>query len=160
MSETSSQSAKTLHILLVEDDEIDAEAVKRALAKKRIANPITVASNGLIALDRLRGTNGAEKLPRPFMILLDLNMPQMNGIEFLQELREDAELHDSIVFVLTTSNADQDKVAAYEKHIAGYIVKSQAGEDFMKVMNLVEFYYRYVEFPPGDRPQRIYGEPT
>lgn len=141
--------SKTIQVLLVEDDEIDADAVRRAFASKRIANPIVVAKDGIAALERLRGHDGSSALQRPFLILLDLNLPRMNGIEFLQELRKDPVLHDSIVFVLTTSNADRDKVAAYEQHIAGYIVKSQAGEDFVSVMGIVDHFWRYVEFPPG-----------
>ncbi|TWU51994.1 response regulator [Rubripirellula reticaptiva] len=142
-------SNKILQILLVEDDDIDAEAVKRALMKQRIANPIVVARDGVAALERLRGQDGSEPLQRPFLILLDLNLPRMNGIEFLRELRSDPELQGSIVFVLTTSDADRDKVAAYEQHIAGYIVKSQAGEEFVNVMGIVDLYWRYVEFPPS-----------
>lgn len=140
---------KTVQILLVEDDEIDAEAVQRAFRKQRIANPIRVVHNGREALDRLRGIDGSEPFARPYLIILDLNMPQMNGIEFLHELREDRQLHDSIVFVLTTSDADRDKVQAYEKHIAGYLVKSKVGEDFVNLVNMIDHFWRYVEFPPG-----------
>lgn len=142
--------SQPIQILLVEDDEIDAEAVRRAFTNQRIANPIVVVRDGISALERLRGQDGSDPLERPYLILLDLNMPRMNGIEFLQELRSDPVLHDSVVFVLTTSDADRDKVAAYEQHIAGYIVKSQAGEDFVSVMGIVDLYWRYVEFPPGN----------
>lgn len=138
---------ETIQILLVEDDEIDAELVRRALAKQRIANPIVRAKDGIAALERLRGSDGSPALDRPFLILLDLNMPRMNGIEFLKEPRADPKLHDGIIFVLTTSDADRDIIAAYEQHVAGYIVKSQAGKDFLSVMGLVEHYWRYVEFP-------------
>lgn len=138
----------TVQILLVEDDDIDAEAVTRALMRQRIANPIVVVRDGIAALQRLRGQDGKAALQRPYLILLDLNMPRMNGIEFLEELRSDPELHDSIVFVLTTSDADRDKVAAYRNNIAGYIVKSQAGEEFASVLEIVDLYWRYVEFPP------------
>lgn len=142
----------TLQILLVEDDEIDAEAVKRALTRQRIANPIVTAKDGIEALEVLRGSGDRPPLQRPFLILLDLNMPRMNGIEFLTQLRADRNLHDSIVFVLTTSDADRDRIAAYEQHVAGYVVKSQAGEDFISVMGLVDHYWRYVEFPPPRNP--------
>lgn len=141
-------SSDTIRILLVEDDDLDAEDVRRAFAHQRIANPITVVQDGIAALERLRGQDGSPPLERPYLILLDLNMPRMNGIEFLQELRSDPDIHDSIVFVLTTSDADRDKVAAYEQHIAGYIVKSQAGTEFVSIMGIVDHYWRYVEFPP------------
>lgn len=140
--------SNTVTILLVEDDDLDAEAVTRAFQKKRIANPIEVVQDGILALEKLRGENGVEKLKRPYLILLDLNMPRMNGIEFLQNLRNDPELHDSLVFVLTTSDADRDKLAAYAQHIAGYLVKSNVGADFVNLVNMIDHYWRYVEFPP------------
>ena len=139
----------TVKILLVEDDEIDAEAVVRAFRQQRIANPIERAKNGLEALARLRGDNGSEPLVQPYLILLDLNMPKMGGLEFLEDLRDDPSLRDSIVFVLTTSDEDRDKVAAYEKNVAGYLVKSRVGEDFVALVTMMEQYWRYVEFPPA-----------
>lgn len=139
---------REVHLLLVDDDDIDTEALQRALRKARIANKLTVVGDGIEALDVLRGTGGREPLPRPFLILLDLNMPRMNGQEFLEELREDEDLHDSIVFVLTTSDADRDKLAAYAKNVAGYIVKHRAGEDFLKLIGMLDCYWKVVEFPP------------
>ncbi|MFK7737476.1 MAG: response regulator [Pirellulaceae bacterium] len=138
----------TVAVLLVEDDDIDAESVARAFKKQRIANPITRAHNGLQALEILRGSENHPKLSRPYLILLDLNMPKMSGLEFLEEVRNDASLRDSIVFVLTTSDADRDKLMAYEKNVAGYIVKSRVGEDFVNLVNVIDHYWRYVEFPP------------
>jgi len=139
---------KTVHILLVEDDDIDAEAVMRAFRRNKVANPFHIARDGLVALDMLRGHNGQEKLPRPFLILLDLNMPRMSGIEFLGELRSDPDLRNSLVFVLTTSKRDEDIVSAYDKNIAGYLVKSEVFDDFMELINLLESYWRVIEFPP------------
>lgn len=138
----------TVNILLVEDDEIDAEAIQRAFRKNKVANPVVVAQNGVEALDRLRGSNGLERIERPFMILLDLNMPRMNGFEFLEELRADPELNDSIVFVLTTSDLDEDKVRAYGHRVAGYTVKGKVGESFLELVTLVDAYWRIIEFPP------------
>ncbi|MEM9488664.1 MAG: response regulator, partial [Myxococcota bacterium] len=82
--------ANYVTVLLVEDNEVDVEAVRRAFRKLRIANPIQVARDGLEALDRLRGQGEYETVPRPYLILLDLNLPRMSGIEFLRELRRDA----------------------------------------------------------------------
>lgn len=141
-------TTNTVTILLVEDDNIDAEAIRRAFLKAKIANPIVAVKDGIEALECLRGTGGGEPLPRPHLVLLDLNMPRMNGIEFLEEIRRDPDLCDSVVFVLTTSDDDRDKVAAYEKHVAGYIVKSKAGYDFMSMINLLDHYWRIVELPP------------
>ena len=138
----------TVKIVLAEDDDLDAEAVVRAFKKQRIANPIHRVKDGIEALMLLRGTETEPPLPRPFLVLLDLNMPRMDGIEFLDELRKDSQLKDTIVFVLTTSNAETDKILAYEKHIAGYLVKSKAGEEFVNLTDMINCYWRYVEFPP------------
>lgn len=140
---------RSIHILLVEDDDVDAEAIVRAFRKQKIANPVTIVADGLEALDVLRGKGNRERLPRPYLILLDINMPRMNGIEFLQELRKDAELERSIVFMLTTSNRDEDKLAAYDEQIAGYLVKARAGEEFADLISMLNSYWRVVEFPPG-----------
>ena len=141
-------SDHTVTILLVEDDQVDAEAIRRAFAKARIANPLTVVEDGMAALEALRGEAGRTPVRRPYLVLLDLNMPRMNGIEFLQELRNDSELHDSVVFVLTTSEDDRDKVAAYDQHVAGYMVKSKAGDEFMQLIGLLDHYWCVVEMPP------------
>ncbi len=139
---------RSIHILLVEDDDVDAEAIVRAFRKQKIANPVTIVSDGLEALDVLRGEGDRERLPRPYLILLDINMPRMNGIEFLQELRKDKALERSIVFMLTTSNRDEDKLAAYDEQIAGYLVKARAGEEFADLISMLNSYWRVVEFPP------------
>ena len=138
----------TIQILLVEDDEVDAEAIQRAFKKYKIANPVHRASDGIEALEILRGLGGRQALTWPYLILLDINMPRMNGIEFLNELRKDSHLNDAIVFVLTTSNNDKDKLSAYDRNIAGYMLKSRAGEDFIHLIEMLKFYWRYVEFPP------------
>ncbi|RUP22418.1 response regulator, partial [Methylobacterium sp.] len=77
----------TVNILLVDDDEVDVQGLKRAFKKSKIGNPITVARDGIEALEILRGQNGRERLPKPHLVLLDLNMPRMNGIEFLEAVR-------------------------------------------------------------------------
>ena len=140
-------AAQPVHVLLVEDDEIDAEAVQRAFAELKITNPITRASDGYEAFDRLRGENGCERLPRPYIILLDLNLPRMNGLEFLRQLRTDKELKSSVVFVLTTSRDEQDMVAAYNLQVAGYFLKTAVGEGFFNLPRMMETYWRIVEFP-------------
>lgn len=141
-------SSPSIHILLVEDDDVDAEMVLRACRLREIDNPFTIARNGVEALEILRGSDGQPRLPRPYLILLDINMPRMNGIEFLQEMRRDAELRRSIVFVLTTSNNDEDKLAAYNEQVAGYLLKSSAADDFQQIVGLLNSYRSVVEFPP------------
>ena len=138
---------KSLHLLLVEDDMVDLMAMQRGLRELRLANPITVAHDGIEALEVLRGENGAEKLARPFVILLDLKMPRMDGLEFLAALRADEDLRDSVVFVLTTSRHDEDIAAAYRQNIAGYILKGTIGEQFVNLVTLLDAYWRLVELP-------------
>jgi CheY-like chemotaxis protein len=139
--------SRTAHLLHVEDDDICQMMLRRAFAKAKIANEISGACDGVDALEMLRGTNGRERLPHPYLILLDLNMPRMNGIEFLKALRQDPELKKSIVFVLTTSDADEDKVGAYNLGVAGYILKSNPANAFLEAMALLDTYWRVVEFP-------------
>lgn len=138
---------KTVTFLLVEDDEVDVKAIKRSLDALRIANPLVVARDGREALECLRGQNGRPKIESPYLILLDLNMPRMNGLEFLAELRADRELNTAVVFVLTTSRDERDRLSAYEKHVAGYIVKSNVADSFAEAMKLIDHYWRVVEFP-------------
>lgn len=134
-------------LLLVEDDELDLMGIQRALEELKIKNPVLVAHDGVEALEHLRGENGRQKLAGPFIILLDLNMPRMNGIELLDELRGDPELRRSIVFVLTTSSADEDRVQAYEHNVAGYIVKADPKDGFREAIELIDFYWTIVALP-------------
>jgi CheY-like chemotaxis protein len=136
-----------MNILLVEDDDGDAIALQRAFKKAAILLPIVRADDGTEALDFLKGTNGKEKIASPYLLLVDLNMPRMNGIGFIKSLRADESLRHSIVFVLTTSKRDEDKTAAYNLNVAGYIAKATAGEDFLNLVNLVDSYRRIVEMP-------------
>ena len=139
---------QTVHVLLVEDDEIDAEQMVRSFRKLKIANPITIVNDGYEALNTLRGANGYIRLPRPYIILLDINMPRMNGLEFLRAIRQDDELQRSIVFVLTTSKNEEDIVAAYASHVAGYFLKAQCAESFLALPVMMRNYWRIVDFPP------------
>ena len=138
---------QTVHILLVEDDEIAAEKVRRAFRKAGPGFPIHLAKNGIQALDLLRGTNGREKLPRPNIILLDLRMPMMDGLDFLETLRKDSKLGDSVVFVLTTSNAPQDVQSSYKYQVAGFIQKPRVSLDGSNLVGLMKSYCSLVDLP-------------
>jgi len=139
--------ASMVNLLLVDDDEIDVQGLKRAFVKSRIGNPITVARDGIEALEFLRGENGRPKLSKPYLILLDLNMPRMNGFEFLEAIRADEDLKRSVVFMITTSKAEEDKARAYDQNVAGYIVKQDPANTFMQAVALMEHYWKIVEFP-------------
>lgn len=136
-----------VNILLVEDDEIDVRFIKKTFQTHKIDNPIYLASDGVEALEILRGEGGHEQLQRPYLILLDLNMPRMSGIQFLKELRGDPKLSDSIVFVLTTSEHDDDKESAYALNIAGYLLKSGIGGDFVNAVHMLEHFMVSIQFP-------------
>jgi CheY-like chemotaxis protein len=136
-----------IRILLVEDDDGDAKAVERTFLKARIANPILRVRDGVEAIEMLKGTDQQPRLEPPYLLLVDLNMPRMNGIQLVSAIREDPGLHETIVFMLTTSNRAEDKQAAYSLNVTGYILKERAGEDFLKLFNLVDTYWRIVEMP-------------
>lgn len=135
---------RLLNILLVEDDEVDVMNVRRAFQKNRITNPLFVAGNGVDALEQLRGG----KIPRERrIVLLDLNMPQMNGIEFLRELRRDPQLNLTPVIVLTTSNDERDRIEAYNLNVAGYLLKPVTFSNFCEAMAALNKYWALVELP-------------
>lgn len=137
-------SDRVLNILLVEDDEVDVMNVRRAFERNNVSNPLFVASNGLDGLEVLRG----DKMPiERRLVLLDLNMPKMNGIEFLQALRADPELASTPVVVLTTSNDDQDKIDAYHLNVAGYLLKPVTFSNFCERMATLDKYWSLVEMP-------------
>lgn len=141
------KSDKPLTVLLVEDDDVAAESVLRSLNRIGAPFPVVWAEDGMVALAALRGEDPARPVPRPRVILLDLNMPRMNGFEFLEQLRADPELADDVVFVLTTSDADSDRTRAYHAHIAGYMVKAAVGPQFSKLAQLLTDYNTAVRLP-------------
>lgn len=141
------QDSNPLNILLVDDDDGDARAVQRAFRRKPNTNPIVRAVDGIEALEILRGLNGHTKPSEPRILIVDLNMPRMGGIPFVSAIRADKDLRHSIVFILTTSKREEDKLAAYDLHVAGFIVKAMAGEDFLNLVNLLESYWRIVDIP-------------
>ena len=137
-----------VNVLLVEDDLVEQRALQRAFRARRLPHQLRIAEDGRDALDILRGAGGQQPLCRPYLILLDLDLPGMDGFEFLRRLRADPEHRDAIVFVCTTSREEQDRARAYAHHVAGYLVKSDAGEGLSGVAELVERYSRLVQFPP------------
>ncbi|WP_016988410.1 response regulator [Flavobacterium sp. ACAM 123] len=132
---------KLVNILLVEDDEVDVMNVKRAFSKNNIKNDLYVAGNGVEALEMLR----TSIVPLPRIIILDINMPKMNGIEFLKELRVDENLKNISVFVMTTSNEDSDKINAYNLNVAGYILKPLSFEKFISSVATLKNFWSLCE---------------
>ena len=133
-------------ILLVEDDHVDAMMVERALKDMNVTNPLVHKSNGEEALDCLRG-EGSEK---PCIILLDLNMPKMNGIEFLKIIKADEILKKIPVVVLTTSMEKEDIADSFRYSAAGYMVKAADFKNFVDVIGAIDLYWTLSESPNGD----------
>ncbi len=130
-------------ILLVEDDQVDIMTVLRALKEIKVTNPVVNRENGEDALNYLRDP-GSEK---PCIILLDLNMPVMNGIEFLQVVKHDSALKRIPVVVLTTSEEQQDKVNSFDLGVAGYMAKPVDYRQFVEVMRSIDAYWTISEMP-------------
>lgn len=138
------RAASDITVFLVEDNEVDIMGVKRAFKASSLQNSIIVATDGVDALSKLRDGSSVR---RPYLVLLDLNMPRMGGIEFLRELRGDAALRSSVVFVLTTSSAPDDRLLAYNENIAGYIVKGKENGGFLNAAGLLDHYAKVCELP-------------
>jgi CheY-like chemotaxis protein len=130
-------------ILLVEDDDVDVMTMRRALKDLRIGNPLFVAGDGEAALDLLRGG----KIKRPCVILLDLNMPRMGGIEFLRVAKADAALQNIPVIVLTTSREESDRVDTFQLSVAGYMIKPADYRQFVEVVRTIDLYWTLSELP-------------
>lgn len=135
---------KSSNILLVEDDQVDVMTIKQVLREAKITSRLDVVSNGEEALTFLRNPENE----KPGIILLDLNMPKMNGIEFLQIAKKDDRLKDIPVVVLTISKEDQDMVDSFNLGVAGYMIKPVDSRGFAEVTRLL------FEVAPEIRPMR------
>lgn len=131
-------------VVVVEDDVVDVEAVKRGIKKRNLDYNVLNMQEGRQALEYLRSNSLTNEQKESLIVFLDINMPGMNGHQFLEELRADADLHRTIVFVLTTSDHIRDKSKAYDKNVAGYFVKS----NIEGLLDTVANYAEHVEFPP------------
>lgn len=114
---------QNLNILLVDDDDVAVENVMRSMDKLGVRFPVVVAEDGQDALDILRDKHPSKKIEAPYLVLLDLKMPRMDGFEFLKTIRNDADLESTVVFILTTSDSNNDRAKAYNENIAGYLLK-------------------------------------
>lgn len=134
---------KEASILIVEDDEVDIMAIRRALKQTNATNSIYVAKDGIEALEKLR----SGEIPSPYIVLMDLNMPRMNGIDCMKEIRADKSIRQTVIFALSTSKDEKDKIKAYDCNVAGYIFKSDIGDEFVNAMQMLHHYLRVVELP-------------
>ena len=140
---TTESTDKHVSLIVVDDDLGEVKAVKRSFAKARIKNPILHVVDGIEAIELLRSDDAPEK----FIMLVDLNMPRMDGIELVREIRRDPKLRKAIVFMFTTSDDQRDIAAAYDLNVAGYMVKFRVGEDFTNLINTLGCYSTFVELP-------------
>jgi CheY-like chemotaxis protein len=140
---------KQVQIVLIDDDEVDVEAVARLVRVHNLPYNLVTFSNGSEAKNALAGNFGYELMRNPYLILLDLNMPRMNGIELLDWLRRQPHLRRSIVFAFTTSEAQQDCRAAYDRQVAGYLVKSHLGAGYAELAHMLDTYTQSILFPPA-----------
>ncbi|SHK61498.1 response regulator [Hymenobacter psychrotolerans] len=117
-------------ILLVEDDQMDIMNVQRELRKNNVDVPLHIARNGREALNMLRGEAGQPKIEQPSVVMLDINMPRMKGLELLEKLRSDPEFVNLNVFIMTTSDLESDRFKAQELAVSGYIIKPLSFDSF------------------------------
>jgi len=134
---------KNKPILLVEDDKVDAMTVKRALKEIQVPNQLNITTNGEEALEYLQNSDNE----LPIIILLDLNMPKMNGIEFLKVMKQDPNIKRIPVVVLTTSQEEQDKIESYNLGVAGYVHKPVDYDHFVDAMRIINQYWNISELP-------------
>lgn len=130
-------------ILLVEDDRVDAMIIKRALKEIKVANRLYITNNGEEAMAFLRDSTKEQ----PCIILLDLNMPRMSGIEFLSVVKQDKVLKRIPVVVLTSSREDQDKMDSFNLGVAGYMIKPVDYQQFVEVVKTIDLYWTLSELP-------------
>jgi len=133
-------------ILLVEDDSVDAIMVKRALESLKVTNPLVTLTDGEEALDYLGNHNDKQ----PCIILLDLNLPKMDGLEFLKVIKADNELRKIPIVALTTSDDKRDITESFKHGIAGYMVKALDSKGFVETMRIIDQYWTLSELPNGD----------
>lgn len=134
--------AETMPVLLVEDDVVDTEHVRRSFRKYGMGNPLHTVRDGVEALELLSG-NGRSRLAQPCLLLLDINMPRMNGFQLLREMRDDPVMRRNVVFVLTTSARKEDVLAAYDLDVAGYVLK----EHTEQLVELIKSYLQINQLP-------------
>lgn len=145
---TRQQEPRPVRFLLVEDDQDHAELVRLALAENRIANELDHVTDGELALRYLRNQPPFQSAPRPDILLLDLKLPRVDGHEVIREVKHDADLKRLPIVVLTTSDAESDRVNAYNEHVNSYLVKPVDFERFHEMIRTLGLYWTVWNQPP------------
>lgn len=139
---------KPFSILHIDDDQVDRMIIEKVIRKSGITTHLFHAADGEEALDLLRGTNGKTVPdPMPDIIITDINMPRMNGLEFLKELRSDPQLHHISVLIMTTSNDDADRKEAFSYNVSGYVIKPVDIHQFESTFQILHAYWKLSEWP-------------
>ena len=147
MNQNSSITNAAVRFMFVDDDEICIMALERGMKQLEISNPVEVAKDGIEALEILREAVGVDGILPPYVVLLDLNMPKMGGLEFLKTIRSDGALKKLIVFVFTTSDTPSDIASAYAHNVAGYIVKKDQSNIYKNALATIKGYSELVVLP-------------
>ncbi len=142
-------------VLLVEDDRVDTMTTQRAFKELKIPNQLSTSGNGEEALEYLKDEN----TEKPCLLLLDLNMPRMNGIEFLEIIKQDDNLKKIPVIILTTSNEEKDKIESFSLSVAGYMVKPIDYQQFVEMIKTIDIYWTASELPEDSKDHRVIPEP-
>lgn len=140
-------SYNPVNFLIVDDDQVSIMKIQRAIKKAKLGNPVFVAGDGIEALEILRGNLTRDRLAPPYIVTLDINMPRMDGHELLSEIREDPTLKNVVVFMLTTSDNAKDIEAAYDRHVAGYILKENSEFGLIEKISMIEKFSNLVVLP-------------
>jgi len=146
-----------MNILLVEDNDLDVEILKRVLRKIESPAALVCAKNGMEALQLLKDDQTQNKIPRPFAILLDINMPRMNGHEFLEALRTTDGLCDAQVIIFTTSDNKKDVDLAYKNNATGYIVKPNSTSELAGILETLQKFWALCETSTAMMPDRAFS---
>ena len=134
-------------VLLVDDDDVSSESVVRSFHKLGVNCHTILAGDGMEALDILRNQHPSKTVSDSLIVLLDLNMPRMDGFGFLEAVRSDPKLKGTVIFVLTTSARDTDRTRAYNENVAGYMVKSAVGPQFSLLAGFLDKYAAAIKLP-------------
>lgn len=141
-----SMGTENLHILVVEDDEVDILTLLRAFKKLGFDRPITITRDGIEALQVMRNEHPEKTIEKPYVVLADLNMPRMNGLELLAEIRKDQNLYATPVFILSTSRHPTDLSAAHRHNVAGYLRKPLSFDEYQRTVEALKEYWTLCQF--------------
>ena len=147
MNLESAKNTAGVRFMFVDDDEISIMALERGLKQLEISNTVQIAIDGVEALAILNEAVHSDGTLPPYVVVLDINMPRMGGLEFLEKIRSNENFKKLVVFILTTSDAPSDIASAYEHNVAGYIVKEDSRNSYRETLVMIKAYSELVVLP-------------